>query len=177
MDWLVSNVLFSRPKETIDTCSSSSANNQPSSTSNTSSSQSTKLILNKYQSQELPCSQHECLCTPVMIENHVDMLEIPPPYDSSKSNTPRRTNSTPSYTQQFVNKLRDTKSKLGYQQEHTKPIVDRKSLSQGMKLVEIAVEEFESGNEAIGLDVYLSGLDKIIMSLPSKFILKEIISL
>lgn len=45
--------------------------------------------------------------------------------------------------------------------------VHRKSLSQGLKLVEIAVDEFESGSEAVALDIYLSGLDKIIMALPS----------
>ena len=80
----------------------------------------------------------------------------PPPYDPLKS----------TYSQ-FVDKLIDsTTSKFGYHLPSR--AVDRKSLSQGVKLVEIAVDEFESGNEAIGLDVYLSGLDKIIMALPSK---------
>lgn len=83
--------------------------------------------------------------------------EHPPPYDNA---APKSTYS------QLVDKLMDTAtSKLGYS---TRRSVDRKSLSQGVKLVEIAVEEFETGNEAIGLDVYLAGLDKIIMALPSK---------
>lgn len=46
--------------------------------------------------------------------------------------------------------------------------VDRKGISAGVKLISIAVEEFACGNQAIALDIYLSGLDKIIMSLPSK---------
>jgi hypothetical protein len=80
----------------------------------------------------------------------------PPTYDPLKS----------TYSQ-FIDKLIDsTTSKFGYHLPSR--AVDRKSLSQGVKLVEIAVDEFESGNEAIGLDVYLSGLDKIIMALPSK---------
>lgn len=48
--------------------------------------------------------------------------------------------------------------------------VDRKGISAGIQLVGIAADEFESGNEAVALDIYLSGLDKIIMSLPSKFL-------
>ncbi|CAO3619373.1 unnamed protein product [Mucor fragilis] len=94
--------------------------------------------------------------------------EHPPPYDNA---APKSTYS------QLVDKLMDTAtSKLGYS---TRRSVDRKSLSQGVKLVEIAVEEFETGNEAIGLDVYLAGLDKIIMALPNlreiktKQVLKE----
>lgn len=46
--------------------------------------------------------------------------------------------------------------------------VDKQGISAGIKLVDIALEEFDRGNEALGLDIYLSGLDKIIMSLPSK---------
>lgn len=83
----------------------------------------------------------------------------PPPYD----NAPQKS----TYTQ-LVDKLIDTttSNKWGYYLASRS--VDRKSLSQGVKLVEIAVDEFETGNEAIGLDVYLAGLDKIIMALPSK---------
>ncbi|KAK4519179.1 uncharacterized protein ATC70_009411 [Mucor velutinosus] len=84
--------------------------------------------------------------------------DYPPPYNNAKQKS--------TYSQ-LVDKLIDTTtSKLGY--HSTSRSVDRKSLSQGVKLVEIAVDEFETGNEAIGLDVYLAGLDKIIMALPSK---------
>ncbi|GAN06291.1 hypothetical protein MAM1_0118c05771 [Mucor ambiguus] len=80
----------------------------------------------------------------------------PPPYNNTAQKS--------TYSQ-LVDKLIDkTTSKLGYYS--TSRSVDRKSLSQGVKLVEIAVDEFETGNEAIGLDVYLAGLDKIIMALP-----------
>lgn len=76
----------------------------------------------------------------------------PPPYDRS------------AYTQ-FVDKLIDTTWKSGFSQQQ-QPI-NRQSIMQGIKLVGIAADEFDLGNEAIALDVYLSGLDKIIMSLPN----------
>lgn len=69
---------------------------------------------------------------------------------------------------QFVDKLVDTTWKTGIsQQQQQQQLINRQSIMQGIKLVGIAADEFDSGNEAIGLDVYLSGLDKIIMSLPN----------
>lgn len=47
-------------------------------------------------------------------------------------------------------------------------LLDRRSISQGMKLVSIAADEYDEGNEAVALDIYLTGLDKILMALPSK---------
>lgn len=46
--------------------------------------------------------------------------------------------------------------------------LDKQSISRGMKLVLIAVDEYEQGNESIALDIYLTGVDKIMMALPSK---------
>ncbi|KAI9478674.1 MAG: hypothetical protein EXX96DRAFT_483109 [Benjaminiella poitrasii] len=46
--------------------------------------------------------------------------------------------------------------------------IDRHSISQGMKLVSIAADEYEDGNESVALDIYLTGVDKIIMALPNK---------
>lgn len=46
--------------------------------------------------------------------------------------------------------------------------VNRKGISSSIKLLEVAADEFDSGNEEIALDIYLAGLEKIIMSLPSK---------
>ncbi|KAL9559155.1 hypothetical protein MBANPS3_000559 [Mucor bainieri] len=81
----------------------------------------------------------------------------PPPYDNA---TQKSTYS------QLVDKLIDTTtSKLNCYYSASRSI-DRRSLSQGVKLVEIAVDEFETGNDTIGLDIYLAGLDKIIMALP-----------
>ncbi|KAI8985355.1 hypothetical protein BDB01DRAFT_787763 [Pilobolus umbonatus] len=45
--------------------------------------------------------------------------------------------------------------------------VDKKALSQGLKLVSIAVDEYEAGNTSLALSVYLSGLDKLFMAIPS----------
>ncbi|KAG2235445.1 hypothetical protein INT48_007843, partial [Thamnidium elegans] len=45
--------------------------------------------------------------------------------------------------------------------------VDRKGISSSIKLLEVAADEFDSGNEEIALDIYLAGLEKIIMSLPN----------
>ncbi|KAI8340380.1 hypothetical protein EDC96DRAFT_416666, partial [Choanephora cucurbitarum] len=46
--------------------------------------------------------------------------------------------------------------------------VDRYGISQGMKLVSIAADEYEGGNESVALNLYLTGVDKILMALPSK---------
>ena len=45
--------------------------------------------------------------------------------------------------------------------------LDRRSISQGLKLVSIAADEYDGGNEVVALDIYLTGLDKILMALPS----------
>ncbi|KAF1797058.1 hypothetical protein FB192DRAFT_1313656 [Mucor lusitanicus] len=37
-----------------------------------------------------------------------------------------------------------------------------------MKLVSIAADEYEEGNESVALDIYLTGVDKILMALPNK---------
>ncbi|KAI9254671.1 hypothetical protein BY458DRAFT_520939 [Sporodiniella umbellata] len=46
--------------------------------------------------------------------------------------------------------------------------LDKHSISQGIKLVSIAADEYESGNESVALNIYLTGVDKIIMALPNK---------
>ncbi|KAI9273799.1 hypothetical protein EDC94DRAFT_592803 [Helicostylum pulchrum] len=45
--------------------------------------------------------------------------------------------------------------------------VYRKGISSSIKLLEVAADEFDGGNEEIALDIYLAGLEKIIMSLPN----------
>ncbi|KAI9030898.1 hypothetical protein CLU79DRAFT_694941 [Phycomyces nitens] len=51
--------------------------------------------------------------------------------------------------------------------------LDRKSIAQGMRLVSIAADEYDEGNEALGLEIYLSGIDKVLMALPSKYTLTK----
>ncbi|CAM0135981.1 unnamed protein product [Umbelopsis sp. WA50703] len=46
--------------------------------------------------------------------------------------------------------------------------LDRKSIIQGIKLVAIAADEYDEGNDIVALDIYLTGLDKIVMALPAK---------
>ncbi|KAI9283943.1 hypothetical protein BC943DRAFT_361601 [Umbelopsis sp. AD052] len=46
--------------------------------------------------------------------------------------------------------------------------LDRKSIIQGIKLVSIAADEYDEGNDTVALDIYLTGLDKIVMALPAK---------
>jgi hypothetical protein len=48
--------------------------------------------------------------------------------------------------------------------------LDRKSIIQGIKLVAIAADEYNEGNDTVALDIYLTGLDKIVMALPGKYI-------
>lgn len=46
--------------------------------------------------------------------------------------------------------------------------LDRHSLSQGIKLISIGADEYEEGNDSTALNIYLTGIDMIIMALPSK---------
>ncbi|KAI8089471.1 uncharacterized protein BX664DRAFT_385954 [Halteromyces radiatus] len=92
------------------------------------------------------------------------------PFDSP---TPTPSTSWTSEMSAFVDKLRDDAAAMvasnKYQpQQPTQTPLDRKSVSQGMKLVAIAADEYEDGNDAVALDIYLSGIDKILMALPNK---------
>jgi hypothetical protein len=101
------------------------------------------------------------------------------PFDSP---TPTPSTSWTSEMSAFVDKLRDDaasivgsakyqQQKLQQQQQQQQvPPLDRRSVSQGMKLVAIAADEYEEGNDDVALDIYLSGIDKILMALPSKSI-------
>lgn len=44
--------------------------------------------------------------------------------------------------------------------------LDRQSIIQGLRMVDLAAEEYQQGNDSIALDIYLHGLDKIVMGLP-----------
>ncbi|CAM0135995.1 hypothetical protein VKS41_005628 [Umbelopsis sp. WA50703] len=44
--------------------------------------------------------------------------------------------------------------------------LDRQSIIQGLRMVELAAVEYQEGNDTIALDIYLHGLDKIVMGLP-----------
>jgi hypothetical protein len=44
--------------------------------------------------------------------------------------------------------------------------LDRQSLIQGLRMVDLAAIEYQEGNDSIALDIYLHGLDKIVMGLP-----------
>lgn len=91
----------------------------------------------------------------------------PPPYGSP---TPTPSTSWTSEMSALAEKIKDdvTSSFKGKQQQLQQQQIDRHSISQGMKLVSIAADEYEDGNESVALDIYLTGVDKIIMALPSK---------
>lgn len=44
--------------------------------------------------------------------------------------------------------------------------LDRQSIIQGLRMVDLAAVEYQEGNDSIALDIYLHGLDKIVMGLP-----------
>jgi hypothetical protein len=100
----------------------------------------------------------------------------PPPYDTMQirngNSTPTPTPSTSWTTEMsaLAEKIRDdvTNSLKNNKQQAN---IDRHSISQGMKLVSIAADEYEGGNESTALEIYLTGIDKIIMALPSKLFL------
>jgi hypothetical protein len=103
-----------------------------------------------------------------------EYIPSPPPYDTQILHSPQPTPST-SWTSEMstlAEKIRDdlastfkgtTSSSNSFANN-----VDRHSISQGMKLVSIAADEYEQGNESVALDIYLTGVDKILMALPSK---------
>lgn len=68
-------------------------------------------------------------------------------------------------TNTFKGSSKQTPTALSLQQQSN---IDRHSISQGMKLVSIAADEYEEGNESVALDIYLTGVDKILMALPNK---------
>ncbi|KAI9261621.1 hypothetical protein BDA99DRAFT_538009 [Phascolomyces articulosus] len=98
----------------------------------------------------------------------------PPSYEAMMMQSPQPTPST-SWTSD-MNLLAD-KIKNDHHHDDTsstanKQLVmqqlDRRSISQGLKLVSIAADEYDGGNEMVALDIYLTGLDKILMALPNK---------
>lgn len=107
---------------------------------------------------------------PACYNSHNDYLggnvvPPPPPYDHGGP-TPTPSTSWTSEMSALADKIRDeqvliTSSKQVFN-------LDRKSISQGLKLVSIAADEYDEGNEAVALDIYLTGLDKILMALPSE---------
>lgn len=114
-----------------------------------------------------------------------EYIPAPPPYDTMQqqqqqqqqlhSPTPTPSTSWTSEMSALAEKIKDdvTNTFKG-NNNNSKQIVnlpsniDRHSISQGMKLVSIAADEYEEGNESVALDIYLTGVDKILMALPSK---------
>ncbi|KAL0078114.1 hypothetical protein F4703DRAFT_1878723 [Phycomyces blakesleeanus] len=104
-------------------------------------------------------------------------LQSPPPYNHSPHSSPVPSPST-SWTSEMsflAEKIRnDTAALMGSSNSNNTnnskqaANLDRRSISQGMKLVSIAADEYDDGNESVALDIYLTGLDKILMALPNK---------
>ncbi|KAI7888295.1 uncharacterized protein EV154DRAFT_425996 [Mucor mucedo] len=89
----------------------------------------------------------------------------PPPYDTQlnlhhSSPVPSPSTSWTSEMSAFAEKIKDDST--------SSSAIDRHSISQGMKLVSIAADEYEQGNESVALGIYLTGIDKILMALPNK---------
>ncbi|KAI9315162.1 hypothetical protein BX666DRAFT_1879026 [Dichotomocladium elegans] len=91
----------------------------------------------------------------------------PPPYDGSSTNSPVPTPST-SWTSEMsalADRIKDHHASIDGCPVNS---LDRKSIAQGMKLFAVAADEFENGSPSIALDIYLSGIDKVLMALPYK---------
>ncbi|KAI7873031.1 hypothetical protein BDF14DRAFT_1877479 [Spinellus fusiger] len=50
--------------------------------------------------------------------------------------------------------------------------LDRRSIDHGMKLVSIAADEYDRGNETNALNIYFAGLENILMALPNTMDIK-----
>lgn len=119
-----------------------------------------------------------------------EYIPAPPPYDTMQqqqqqqhkqqqqqmySPTPTPSTSWTSEMSALAEKIKDdvTSTFKGNSNKQTTNLpsnIDRHSISQGMKLVSIAADEYEEGNESVALDIYLTGVDKILMALPSKVV-------
>lgn len=119
-----------------------------------------------------------------------EYIPAPPPYDPMQqqhqqqllqqqlhSPTPTPSTSWTSEMSALAEKIKDdvTNTFKGSSKQtptaltfHQQSNIDRHSISQGMKLVSIAADEYEEGNESVALDIYLTGVDKILMALASK---------
>lgn len=116
-----------------------------------------------------------------------EYIPAPPPYDTQQqliqqhlqqqqqlhSPTPTPSTSWTSEMSALAEKIKDDVTST-FKGSKTAPTsqqlnIDRHSISQGMKLVSIAADEYEEGNESDALGIYLTGVDKILMALPSKF--------
>lgn len=114
-----------------------------------------------------------------------EYIPAPPPYDTMQqqqqqqqqlmtSPTPTPSTSWTSEMSALAEKIKDDvantfKGNTSKQTSNSLPNnIDRHSISQGMKLVSIAADEYEEGNESVALDIYLTGVDKILMALPNK---------
>ncbi|KAG1464387.1 hypothetical protein G6F56_005093 [Rhizopus delemar] len=84
----------------------------------------------------------------------------------SKSNSTHRSYDPPPYSSSWNSEISALADKIKLDVTH-KPL-DKHSISQGIKLVSIAADEYEQGNESVALNIYLTGVDKIIMALPNK---------
>lgn len=99
----------------------------------------------------------------------------PPPYDTQQqllqihSPVPSPSTSWTSEMSAFAEKIKDDVTSSFKSSKKSTSNIDRHSISQGMKLVSIAADEYEQGNESVALGIYLTGIDKILMALPSKF--------
>lgn len=87
-------------------------------------------------------------------------LTPPPPYDPPPI-TPTPSTSWTFEMSALAEKIKDHTFNQGGH-------IDRHSISQGMKLVSIAADEYEQGHELVALNIYLTGVDKVLMALPSK---------
>ncbi|KAI9014594.1 hypothetical protein CLU79DRAFT_721676 [Phycomyces nitens] len=95
--------------------------------------------------------------------------QSPPPYNTNSPHSSPVPSPSTSWTSEMgalADKIRNETASLSSNKQAAN--LDRRSISQGMKLVSIAADEYDDGNESVALDIYLTGLDKILMALPNK---------
>ncbi|CAO3641269.1 unnamed protein product [Cunninghamella echinulata] len=83
-------------------------------------------------------------------------------------NDPMLMNYPPSMASPIMSPSTSWTTDMSSNMDKSEIILDRRSISQGMKLVSIAADEYDEGNETVALDIYLTGIDKILMALPNK---------
>lgn len=134
--------------------------------SHTPKSSSDKAEKSSFLSTRLPSMN---LSTPAVYQSQDTQDE----WHQKEPPQPKPSTSWSTQMSTLANKIRDNAASMNAIMANTSDTsvaenLDRKSISQGMKLVAIAADEFDEGNDTIALEIYLSGIDKILMALPSK---------
>ncbi|RUS14326.1 hypothetical protein BC937DRAFT_93998 [Endogone sp. FLAS-F59071] len=120
----------------------------PSPSSSTSSKSSSRISYFRWSSSSAPSTAPSSPTAPVMPVAEPVMIESPP----------RRSGKDRAKTDSSTSSTVSTTSPTG--------TISRRNIEQAVTLASVAAEEDENGNHQVALDLYLTGLEKMLNALP-----------